>query len=105
MRAVCVTMRDPFRPAAHRSVDVVRRRRRIRALAPKIKQPFIALLNGRDLSGWKTMGQAPSGWKVADGLLSNDTTQEPGRHTVEPLGGPTTLKQMVKANHDYRGEW
>ena len=47
MRAVCVTMRDPFRPAAHRSVDVVRRRRRIRALAPKIKQPFIALLNGR----------------------------------------------------------
>ena len=32
-------------------------------------------------------------------------TQEPGRHTVEPLGGPTTLKEMVEANHDYRGEW
>lgn len=32
-------------------------------------------------------------------------TQEPGRHTVEPLGGPTTLMDMVKGNHDYRGEW
>ncbi|RVQ69043.1 NAD(P)H-dependent oxidoreductase subunit E [Croceicoccus ponticola] len=32
-------------------------------------------------------------------------TQEPGRHTVEPSGGPTSLKQMVDANHDYRDEW
>jgi NADH-quinone oxidoreductase subunit E len=24
---------------------------------------------------------------------------------VEPLGGPTTLKEMVDANHDYRREW
>ncbi|WP_448657459.1 complex I 24 kDa subunit family protein [Sphingomonas sp. CJ99] len=32
-------------------------------------------------------------------------TQEPGRHTVEPLGGPTTLTAMVTENHDYRGEW
>ncbi|MFW2853137.1 complex I 24 kDa subunit family protein [Sphingomonas sp. TX0543] len=32
-------------------------------------------------------------------------TQEPGRHTVEPLGGPTTLTAMVSENHDYRPEW
>jgi len=32
-------------------------------------------------------------------------TQEPGRHTVEPLGGPTTLTEMVGENHDYRKEW
>ena len=32
-------------------------------------------------------------------------TQEPGRHTVEPVGGPTTLKEMVAGNHDYREEW
>ena len=32
-------------------------------------------------------------------------TQEPGRHTSEPAGGPTTLKVMVDANHDYRGDW
>jgi NADH-quinone oxidoreductase subunit E len=27
------------------------------------------------------------------------------RQTSCPEGGPTTLKQMVKANHDYRGDW
>ena len=27
------------------------------------------------------------------------------RQTSCPEGGPTTLKDMVKANHDYRGEW
>ena len=46
---------------------------------------------------------------VLDALAAGKTpkagTQEPGRHTVEPVGGPTTLKEMVKANHDYRGEW
>ena len=47
--------------------------------------------------------------KVLDALAAGKTpkagTQLKGRHTVEPLGGPTTLKAMVKANHDYRGEW
>ncbi len=28
-----------------------------------------------------------------------------GRQTSCPEGGPTTLKEMVDANHDYRGEW
>ena len=46
---------------------------------------------------------------VLDALARGETpkagTQEPGRHTVEPVGGPTTLKEMVGANHDYRGEW
>jgi NADH-quinone oxidoreductase subunit E len=46
---------------------------------------------------------------VLDALAAGETpktgTQEPGRHTVEPLGGPTTLKEMVSENHDYRGEW
>lgn len=46
---------------------------------------------------------------VLDALAAGQTpkagTQESGRHTVEPLGGPTTLKEMVKANHDYRKEW
>jgi NADH-quinone oxidoreductase subunit E len=46
---------------------------------------------------------------VLDALAAGKTpkagTQEPGRHTVEPLGGPTTLVGMVKANHDYRKEW
>jgi len=27
------------------------------------------------------------------------------RQTSAPDGGPTTLKEMAEANHDYRGEW
>ncbi|WP_239805647.1 complex I 24 kDa subunit family protein [Croceicoccus hydrothermalis] len=46
---------------------------------------------------------------VLDALAAGETpkegTQEPGRHTSEPSGGPTTLREMVDANHDYRSEW
>lgn len=42
---------------------------------------------------------------LAAGQPPKTGTQEPGRHTSEPAGGPTTLKAMVSANHDYRGEW
>ena len=42
---------------------------------------------------------------LARGEQPKAGTQEPGRHTVEPVGGPTTLKEMVVENHDYRGEW
>jgi len=47
--------------------------------------------------------------KVLDALARGETpkpgTQLPGRHTVEPVGEPTSLAAMVKENHDYRGEW
>jgi NADH-quinone oxidoreductase subunit E len=42
---------------------------------------------------------------LARGETPKEGTQEPGRHTSEPLGGPTTLKEMVSENHDYRSEW
>jgi len=42
---------------------------------------------------------------LAKGETPKAGTQEPGRHTVEPSGGPTTLTAMVGENHDYRGEW
>ena len=46
---------------------------------------------------------------VLDALAASERpkpgTQEPGRRTSEPLGGPTTLREMVDANHDYRREW
>ena len=42
---------------------------------------------------------------LAKGEQPKTGTQEPGRHTSEPSGGPTTLKDMVDANHDYRGDW
>jgi NADH-quinone oxidoreductase subunit E len=43
--------------------------------------------------------------ELAAGRQPKTGTQEPGRHTVEPLGGPTSLPAMVTANHDYRSEW
>ena len=42
---------------------------------------------------------------LAKGEQPKTGTQEPGRHTSEPSGGPTPLKDMVTENHDYRGEW
>ncbi len=43
--------------------------------------------------------------ELASGRQPKVGTQEPGRHTVEPLGEPTNLAAMVTENHDYRGEW
>ncbi|WP_353229088.1 NAD(P)H-dependent oxidoreductase subunit E [Novosphingobium sp.] len=43
--------------------------------------------------------------ELAAGRAPKVGTQAPGRHTVEPLGGPTTLVAMVTDNHDYRAEW
>jgi NADH-quinone oxidoreductase subunit E len=41
--------------------------------------------------------------------LARGESPEPGpqidRQTSAPEGGPTSLKEMVSANHDYRGEW
>ena len=43
--------------------------------------------------------------ELAAGRQPKTGTQEPGRHTVEPLGALSTLTAMVGENHDYRGEW
>ena len=43
--------------------------------------------------------------ELAAGRQPKTGTQDPARHTVEPVGGPTTLKEMVSGNHDYRSEW
>ncbi|WP_225008802.1 complex I 24 kDa subunit family protein [Novosphingobium percolationis] len=43
--------------------------------------------------------------ELAAGRRPKAGTQEPGRHTVEPVGVLTTLTAMVGENHDYRGEW
>ena len=42
---------------------------------------------------------------LARGETPKAGTQEPGRHTVEPSGGVTSLHAMVDKNHDYRDEW
>jgi len=43
--------------------------------------------------------------ELAAGRSPKAGTQEPGRHTVEPVGALSTLQQMAVENHDYRGEW
>ncbi|WAC24268.1 NADH-quinone oxidoreductase subunit NuoE [Blastomonas sp. SL216] len=58
--------------------------------------------NYEDLDYDRTIGILEA---LAAGESPKTGTQIPGRHTSEPEGGPTTLKQMVDANHDYRGEW
>ena len=42
---------------------------------------------------------------LAAGEQPKAGTQLANRHTSEPDGGPTTLKEMVSSNHDYRKEW
>ena len=42
---------------------------------------------------------------LAAGKSPKAGTQNPKRHTSEPEGGPTTLKEMVSSNHDYRKDW
>lgn len=58
--------------------------------------------NFEDLDYDRTIGILEA---LAAGESPKPGTQIPGRHTSEPEGGPTTLRQMVEANHDYRGEW
>ena len=43
--------------------------------------------------------------ELAAGRQPKTGTQEPGRHTVEPVGALSTLAAMADENHDYRGEW
>lgn len=46
---------------------------------------------------------------VLDALERGETpkegTQDPARHTVEPVGALSSLTAMVGENHDYRSEW
>lgn len=45
---------------------------------------------------------------VLDALAKGETPRagpQIDRQTSCPEGGPTSLKEMVSANHDYRGEW
>ena len=45
---------------------------------------------------------------ILDALARGETPKtgpQVDRHTCAPIGGPTTLKEMVTANHDYRGQW
>lgn len=61
MKATVITCRDPFRPQQSREIVPLRRRHRIRTLAPRTRQPHICLLNGRPVL------RAEWGRRVSDG--------------------------------------
>lgn len=42
---------------------------------------------------------------LARGEMPKPGTQDPDRHTVEPVGEATNLAAMRTENHDYRNEW
>ena len=42
---------------------------------------------------------------LARGETPTEGTQDPARHTVEPVGALSSLTAMVGENHDYRSEW
>ncbi|MEO6041197.1 MAG: NAD(P)H-dependent oxidoreductase subunit E [Croceibacterium sp.] len=42
---------------------------------------------------------------LAAGQQPKTGTQDPARHTVEPVGALSSLTAMVGENHDYRSEW
>lgn len=42
---------------------------------------------------------------LAAGQTPKEGTQDPERHTVEPVGALSSLTAMVGENHDYRSEW
>ncbi|MFA9201426.1 MAG: hypothetical protein ACEQR8_09635, partial [Cypionkella sp.] len=42
---------------------------------------------------------------LARGEAPKEGTQDPARHTVEPVGALSSLHLMVGENHDYRSEW
>lgn len=43
----------------------------LRRAAPPVWGAPITLLDGKDLTGWKALGSAPSQWRVAQGVLHN----------------------------------
>ncbi len=46
--------------------------------------------------------------KILDALAKGETPKsgpQVDRQTCAPIGGPSTLKEMVTENHDYRGQW
>jgi len=55
VRALCLTVANPFDPMGSRRLEVLRRKVRVRALAPRGPAPVIAILNGRPLlrAGWR----------------------------------------------------
>jgi hypothetical protein len=85
-----VQIANPFDPQRSRRVAVLRRPRRVRALAPRGRQPVIALLNGRPLlrAGWRRR------LRDGDHLAFVALPRGGGRGGSNPLGTLLSLAVM-----------
>ncbi|MEN9923919.1 MAG: hypothetical protein RL268_45 [Pseudomonadota bacterium] len=91
MKASLIICRDPIRPQQSREVIQLRRRRRLRALAPRTQQPHICLLNGRPVL------RAEWGRKVRDGDVVAFVVLPRGDGGSNPLRLLATLAVMYLA--------
>lgn len=91
MKASVTVCRDPFRPANRRTVNLVRRRRSLRSLAPKTSLPTICQLNGKWISrqSWNR--------RVQDGDAIVFVTLPQGGGGSNPLRVILMLAVMVAA--------
>ncbi len=92
MKAICVTINDPFCSLRRRDVRQLQQRQRIRALAPKTTQPHVCFLNGRPLlrAGWSR--------RLHDGdTLAFVVLPQGGGGKSNPLAMIATIALMVYA--------
>ena len=68
----------------------------------------IAIAGAGSIGGYIGTRLAASGQAQVSALARGETPKagpQIDRQTSCPEGGPTTLKEMVSDNHDYRGQW
>jgi hypothetical protein len=68
------------------------------AIEPVVPEGFVALFNGRDLSGWKENRQDPVHWTVRDGVLEYDGKGGNLFHTQEFSNFVLLLDWKVESN-------
>ncbi len=65
--------------------------KRVKPAQPSKGDGFVPLLNGKDLSGWKTHPDAPGDWRVEDGVLVGRGQEGRGLHRHRPNLAPRTF--------------
>ena len=76
-----------------------------KAVPPPLRDPivvakFVPLFNGKDLTGWKSAGQPPRGWKVLDGILTGNGPYLDALYTPRDNYGDFHLRMEARINDD-----
>ncbi len=96
-------MQEPRLKKGHTTPDGMFTLTEVECLGACANAPMVQINddNFEDLDYDKTVA-------VLDALARGEAPppgSQTGRRVSCPEGGPTTLPEMVSANHDYRGEW